>query len=152
VDEVLPYFIQSVIDGDRKINTGLSSFNKREDFKTKEITINVNRLDSLFPTAKIAFIKVDVEGHEFQVFQGAKQIIMKQKPVIIWEASFNISKINTLRSFDFLSIIDYQHFMISKGNILIKLSKNEFQGLDYDFNVLSCTNPEKDLLNFLQSH
>jgi len=149
VDEVLPYFIQSVVDGDQNINTGLSSLTKRENFKTKEISINVNRLDSLFPTSKIEFIKVDVEGHEFQVFQGAKQIIMEQKPVIIWEASFNISKINALGSFDFLSMLDYEHFIISKENQLSKLTKKEFQELDRDLNILSCANPETDLINFL---
>lgn len=152
VDEVLPYFIQSVVDGDQNINTGLSSLTKRENFKTKEISIDVNRLDTLFPTSKIEFIKVDVEGHEFQVFQGAKQIIIKQKPVIIWEASFNISKINALRSFDFLSMLDYKHFIISKENQLAKLTRREFQELDHDLNVLSCTNPKIDLINFLESH
>ena len=152
VDETLPYFVQSVVDGDRNINTGLSSLTKRENFKTKEITINVNRLDSLFLEEKISLLKVDVEGHEYQVFQGAEQIIVKQLPVIIWEASFNISKVNTQQSFDFLSSIGYQHFLISNLNTLVKLSKNEFQQMDSDFNVLSCTNPAIDLINHLQSH
>ena len=145
-DKILPYFIQSVIDGDRNINTGLSSLTKRENFKTKEIVINVNRLDTLFPEEKINLLKVDVEGHEYQVFQGAIQIINKLKPVIIWEASFNISKINTLRSFDFLSSRDYKHFMVTNENKLIKMSRIEFQRLDHDINVLSSTNPEKDFL------
>jgi FkbM family methyltransferase len=41
------------------------------------------KLDNLKKKKKISFIKIDVEGHEMQVLRGAKNIIKKNKPIIL---------------------------------------------------------------------
>lgn len=43
------------------------------------------RLDSLFSDRKVAFIKIDVEGFEWQVLQGAAEIIRRDRPALIVE-------------------------------------------------------------------
>ena len=41
------------------------------------------KLDDLKIKNKISFIKIDVEGHEMQVLRGAKNIIKRNKPIIL---------------------------------------------------------------------
>lgn len=41
---------------------------------------------------KVDFIKIDTDGHEFQVFNGAKTIITEFRPVIIFEIGLYVMK------------------------------------------------------------
>lgn len=145
-DEISPFYIQSVVDGDQNLNSGLSSFTRRDNFATKKIDIKVNRLDSLLSQENIDLIKVDVEGHEHKVFQGAKEIISRNEPLIVWEASLNISLENTLQSFDLLTELNYVHYLITNQNQLIKLGRLDINTFDYDFNILSCSKSDLDSL------
>ena len=45
-------------------------------------------LDSLNIPEKIDLIKIDVEGHEIETLEGAKNTILKNKPIIVIE-TFN---------------------------------------------------------------
>ena len=52
-------------------------------------TIETITIDHWQRAQKIAlpqFIKVDVEGHEAQVFQGAADVIRSAKPIVMFEA------------------------------------------------------------------
>jgi hypothetical protein len=52
----------------------------------QEIEIRTEQLDNLIPDqVQIDFIKVDVEGAELQVFKGAREIIRKNHPIIVFE-------------------------------------------------------------------
>ena len=46
--------------------------------------IQVDLLDNII-NEKIDFIKIDAEGHEFNILEGAKKVITKYKPIIIIE-------------------------------------------------------------------
>jgi hypothetical protein len=49
-------------------------------------------LDNVIPeNVKIDFIKIDVEGAEYDVLIGAKQTILKSKPTIIFEFGIGAS-------------------------------------------------------------
>lgn len=52
----------------------------------EEITVEIKTLDSIIPEAEpIHFIKIDVEGGEFGVLKGAKNLLKKNKPLILFE-------------------------------------------------------------------
>jgi FkbM family methyltransferase len=51
-----------------------------------KIKVNTDLLDNIIPKdTKIDFIKIDVEGAEYLIFQGSLKTIKKWKPVIIFE-------------------------------------------------------------------
>ncbi len=53
---------------------------------TQQIEVHTNTLDNIIPaTTKIDFIKIDVEGAEFEVLKGAEKTIATNKPYVIFE-------------------------------------------------------------------
>lgn len=64
---------------------------------------------------KINFIKIDVEGFEYEVFKGLSKTIRNSKPTIIFEYDYNYQhKLhdNPKVIFEFLTQFDYQFFTI----------------------------------------
>lgn len=71
-------------------NPAYSGLQKRNYDKPNEkdttITVQTNLLDNILtPNTKVDFIKIDVEGGEYQVLKGAKKIITHNQPHIIFE-------------------------------------------------------------------
>lgn len=67
-----------------------SGIKKRKyDVKTpniEQIEVDVKTLDELIPIEQeINFIKIDVEGGEFDVLKGAKSLLQKNKPILLFE-------------------------------------------------------------------
>lgn len=66
---------------------------------------------------KIDFIKIDSQGYDCLIMKGAKNIIQRDKPYLIFEveneAMLNKTNTTTQDFFDFLPIIDYEWFNIS---------------------------------------
>ncbi len=82
--------------------TGFSSFQfiknapaysglRKRDYDIKnpdieEITVEIKRLDEIIPPdTKIDFIKIDVEGGEYDVMKGAKKLLKRDQPHVIFE-------------------------------------------------------------------
>lgn len=63
----------------------------RRSYKVKnpeieEISVQVKTLDEIIPTNKsIQLVKIDVEGGEFGVLKGAKNLLLTNKPIVIFE-------------------------------------------------------------------
>lgn len=58
----------------------------------EEIEVEIKVLDELIPDSlKINFVKIDVEGAEFGVLKGAKQLLKRDKPVIVFECGMGAS-------------------------------------------------------------
>ncbi len=98
----------------------------------EEINVELKKLDDVIPeTVNINFIKIDVEGAEFDVLKGAKELILRCKPVIVFEFGlgandfYNSSPENL---FDFLTnktalkISSLENWLKNKTSY----SKNEF--------------------------
>ena len=66
------------------INYGGTSFHLDEDMKGDSVRVKCKRLDDIY-NGKPSFIKIDVEEHELQVLEGAKETIKKYMPTILIE-------------------------------------------------------------------
>jgi FkbM family methyltransferase len=53
----------------------------------EEITVRVQRLDCYFQNVEhnIGFIKIDVEGAEYELLEGAENLIVRDRPIIVFE-------------------------------------------------------------------
>ena len=116
-------------------NKGLSSIMKNFDLNETYVKekINVITLDShIKKYNRVSFIKIDVQGLEKNVLDGAEKIIKRDKPVIIFEHSdlYLKNPLETRKHIsDLFSLQNYQIYLIRRG-------ENEFKYLfleDIDF-------------------
>lgn len=58
----------------------------------EEIEVELNTLDAIIPQdVAIDFIKIDVEGAEFDVLKGARETILRANPLIVFECGLGAS-------------------------------------------------------------
>ncbi len=61
--------------------------------KVRKLPMRIERLDEVIPKGtRIDFIKIDVEGAELGVLKGAKKIVKKYRPYILFEHNPKLSK------------------------------------------------------------
>ena len=88
-----------------------ATFEDRKDIsKGHFIEVPVHKLDELLKGRKkaINFIKLDVEGHELEVFKGAYDILTNDKPTLLFECeNRHLNKINVVDVFDYLISLDF---------------------------------------------
>jgi FkbM family methyltransferase len=74
-----------------------------------EVLFKLKSLDSLkmFSEVNIGLVKIDVEGHELQALRGMKSLLMKNKPVILFEQNRGIVN-KTSDEIKFLKSIGYR--------------------------------------------
>jgi FkbM family methyltransferase len=54
--------------------------------KLREILVETAKLDDLLPADYIpTLIKIDVEGAEMQVFEGAREALLRHRPIVVFE-------------------------------------------------------------------
>lgn len=99
----------------------------------EEINVVLKPLDDVIPLSeKIDFVKIDVEGGEFGVLKGGKEILKKNKPTIIFECGMGASDYygtEPTELYDFLSEeiglqISLLKSFINKG---ASLTREEFE-------------------------
>jgi len=72
----------------------------------EEINVELKKLDEIIPAdVAIDFIKIDVEGAELGVLQGAKNILIKNKPVIIFEFGLGASDFYNTKPVDIYNLL-----------------------------------------------
>ena len=81
------------------------------------IKINVKPLDQLneLKDARVALIKVDVEGSELNVLKGAKDTISKNMPAILFEQSAPEIINGSSSVIKYLEDLGYEFFIIKKN-------------------------------------
>ncbi len=70
----------------RNAVSGLSHRDLAEANTSKQRLVEVRKLDSIFKEQRLDFVKIDVEGAEFNVLNGAKNILTRFHPLIIFES------------------------------------------------------------------
>lgn len=104
--------------------SGLKERNYERKEETEKIKVKTARLDELISeNIKIDFIKIDVEGGELGVIKGSEKILVRNKPVIIFEHGLGASdKYGTKPEvlFDYLDKFNYK---ISTMELFLKNKK-----------------------------
>lgn len=81
------------------------------------IDIEVRRLDDNLEIKNqvVSLIKIDVEGHELQVLEGAVEFIKASRPIIVFEQSKDAIFDGTSDTIDFLREKNYRFFTIQSN-------------------------------------
>ena len=87
----------------------LKNFNPNETFEIEVKKIDEHNFDS------VSLIKIDVEGWEFEVIEGAVSTIKKHKPIILLENYLNACE-NDIKSKQFLLDLGYKCYRYNIGN------------------------------------
>lgn len=101
--------------------TGLSPVKAALDFKKlKSFDIEFDTLDNLITVDKtISFIKIDAESSDFEIILGARQLIQKHRPCILFEFSGQIFEKAHAHDrkdfFQFFKEINYNLFSVGLG-------------------------------------
>jgi FkbM family methyltransferase len=111
-----------IIDADQSSNTTVTNNAKRPDTNNIHL-VNTIDLDSvLLKEDRVDWIKIDVEGHELDVLEGAMQTIRMHKPKIIIEIwPRNLEKVKTMvHSFGYSMEHIYREYCILKPMLYTK--------------------------------
>ncbi|MFW5803723.1 MAG: FkbM family methyltransferase [bacterium] len=101
-----------------KIGSTFEEYKKQEEHC--KIPVKTETLDNYFKNKnfKINFIKCDVEGHELEVFKGGHNLLIEDKPVLLFECENSYRKGSSIYDvFSYLETLGYKGFFFSKKNI-----------------------------------
>ncbi len=88
-----------------------------------EINVQLKKLDDVIPSkTKIDFIKIDVEGAELGVLLGAKKLIKKYKPIIVFEFGLGASDFYGTKPSDIYNLL------VDETGLKISLLKSYING------------------------
>ncbi len=95
----------------------------------KDIEVSIKRLDD-YNFQDVSLIKIDVEGHESKVIEGAKQTILREKPILLVEIEqrhLGSKSIETV--FKEITELGYEGSFLNNGKFspLSKFSYDKYQ-------------------------
>lgn len=137
--------------------SSIEQSNLKENSIEKIETIKIETIDCLFAEQiniwKTAYIKIDVEGHELKVLEGAKRFISKLAPTMIIEVSEKgshfLAFFEKMQKFGY-TIYEIRRFssnrFFRKVNAQSDISENPIKSNDF----LCVKNP--DLINIIEKH
>jgi len=76
------------------------------------VTVPVTTIDGTVENEKIGFIKMDIEGTEFDALHGAKKVIVRDKPLMALSVYH--------RNGDMLAIMDYLHNLVPEYHFWLR--------------------------------
>lgn len=123
-------------------NQGASLNYEKVGDSYSEVPIEMRPLDAE-NYDNIGLIKIDVEGHEFAVLEGARETIRRCRPVLIIEIEQNHNKLPILESIDRVAALGYRPMFVWNG-VLTDFSRFDAQKhhtaaaerADYIFNFI----------------
>jgi FkbM family methyltransferase len=87
----------------------------------RDITVRMETLDDVYTgdyTGDVGFIKIDVEGHEEAVLEGARKTIIRCRPRLLVELEESIVPGAVRRVTEFLAGLGYQGYFIYQRQLL----------------------------------
>ena len=90
--------------------------NEFNEFKT--LSVNVKKLDDFQFENPISFIKIDVEGHEVEVIEGAIATINRNKPILLVEIEERYSKKKVIDTIKFVNALGYKSYYFNKKELI----------------------------------
>lgn len=107
---------------------GKATIHNENNFENYEnFEIQTKKIDELSFDNKISFIKIDVEGHELEVIEGAKNTIERDKPVLLVEIEKQYTKKEVAESINFINSLGYKSYFFNKKDLK---STTELNNLD----------------------
>lgn len=103
-----------------------------------ETKVQCNYIDNLIIDSKVKVIKIDTEGHEYEVLNGGKNLIKDQSPDIIFE----INPESFLQSTQMLLEYNYNFYFINETNKMCRQIKDLSE---IPNNISNCFATKKDL-------
>jgi len=105
-----------VLEGSNKSSTVCKEVTSRPHRTVERGAVG---LDSALKNQQVDFIKIDTDGNDRNVLMGAKEVIRKNRPVIIFEDSDEtVSKFSRKEIDEMLSFFGYQQIQVGKLNTL----------------------------------
>jgi FkbM family methyltransferase len=83
----------------------------------REIIVRTERLDDVY-NGQVGFIKIDVEGHEIAVLEGAIGTIRRSRPRVLIEVVEYLSPGGVQRVTEFFRALDYSGHFIHRRRLL----------------------------------
>ena len=123
-------------------NQGASLSSIKVQGEHKSLSIQAKCLDE-YNFLDVNFIKIDVEGHEHEVIEGAKETIKKCKPTMVIEMEEKHNKIPIEDQISSVEKLGYQCYVLIKEKI-IKIDE-----IDLHKFHRNPTNDENYLFNFI---
>jgi FkbM family methyltransferase len=120
---------------------GAASIHPNNQFDNfKEVIVKMRKLDDIKINNKIGFIKIDVEGHELEVIEGALNTIKENKPVLLIEIEERHSKRMVNDSIKYIKNIGYNCYY-EKNKDLVRVEK--LKNINEEFNFFFLPNITK---------
>ena len=99
-----------------------NQFNEFRTFK-----VNVKKLDDVQFENLISFIKIDVEGHEIEVIEGAIETINKNKPILLVEIEERHSKKKVIDAIKFINALGYKSYYFNEKELINTATLTNFE-------------------------
>ncbi len=84
----------------------------------KKIPIKMKKLDEFKIDNKIGFIKIDVEGHEKNVLEGARETIKQNKPILLIEIEEKHTRKPIEETINFVKSLNYEAYVYNGGKLV----------------------------------
>ena len=123
-------------------NQGASLSSIKVQGEHKSISIEAKRLDE-YNFLDVDFIKIDVEGHEHEVIEGARETIKKFKPTMVIEMEEKHNQIPIEEQISSVEKMGYQCCVLINETII------QIKEIDLDKFHRNPTNKDSYLFNFI---
>jgi len=118
------FYIPTSDEGE--LRTGFSSLEKPSQSKYLVQNVKVRKLDELMAhrDRPVSFIKCDTEGHEREVFLGASQLLLEDRPILLIEIEGKYIRYSVDEQIQFFENMGYECYYLKNNQLIAKLPLN----------------------------